>query len=721
MRPKALSGSIAKYSRGLALSVLTLIGAPAVSHAVDYYWNTGTNTWSGTFWSDNATSGGTTGVLPTSSDTITFNQSSVNGAETISLGADRSVLGITFSNTGTTLLQGGGVADQILTIGTSGITINSGAGAVTIGSLTALQSVAIALGGNQSWTNNSASQFTVINGIDNGANLLTIAGTGNTTISGIIGSGVTFSGGLTKNGNGTLTLSAANAYTGATTINRGTLNLGGSTANGSLDSTVLNMAGATLNYTRTGGTTQAFTTTNITAGANTITAVATNTLTLGSLVKTGDATVNFGTTGTITTSTLNDATGILGGWATFGGTNWAVANGAGSAITGFAGTYTMTNSVLNVGASYNAVNIGVNSSQAPNAVITPNTLTFNTSGAYTLTLTGTTNTIPGILVNSAVGNNASLITGGTLRGTNNGTLNISQNNTNANGALTIGSIIASNGTSGLTKTGAGTLVLTGNNTGLTGTTYVNQGRLQINNANSMPAGTTIVQSGAALYFQNASISRSITLNGGSILTDTNDTTYTGTITLTADSAITHAGGAVNDTKWGTTTPGTINTNGFRVTITNSIRSDSTAEAGPLITGGGGLTLTTGEQTNNPRLGWLNTYSGSTAILGTVGTGTTASLIFNTIKNVGDLTGSSFGAPTTVANGTISLGSGTNGVILVYEGSGNTTDRVINLAGTTWGHHDQSIGIGQPQLHQRPDGHRPRQQDPHPGRFDGRHR
>ena len=363
----------------------------------------------------------------------------------------------------------------------------------------------------------------------------------------------------------------------------------------------------------------------------------------------------------------------------------------------------------------------MNSSQAPNAVITPNTLTFNTSGAYTLTLTGTTNTIPGILVNSAVGNNASLITGGTLRGTNNGTLNISQNNTNANGALTIGSIIASNGTSGLTKTGAGTLVLTGNNTGLTGTTYVNQGRLQINNANSMPAGTTIVQSGAALYFQNASISRSITLNGGSILTDTNDTTYTGTITLTADSAITHAGGAVNDTKWGTTTPGTINTNGFRVTITNSIRSDSTAEAGPLITGGGGLTLTTGEQTNNPRLGWLNTYSGSTAILGTVGTGTTASLIFNTIKNVGDLTGSSFGAPTTVANGTISLGSGTNGVILVYEGSGNTTDRVINLAGTTWGHHDQSIGIGQPQLHQRPDGHRPRQQDPHPGRFDGRHR
>ena len=48
MRAKALSGSIAKYSRGLALSALTLIGAPAVSQAAAYYWNTGTATWSAT-------------------------------------------------------------------------------------------------------------------------------------------------------------------------------------------------------------------------------------------------------------------------------------------------------------------------------------------------------------------------------------------------------------------------------------------------------------------------------------------------------------------------------------------------------------------------------------------------------------------------------------------------------------------------------------------------
>jgi hypothetical protein len=43
MRPKALSGSIAKYSRGLALSVLTLIGASQAPGAI-YYWDSNTTT-----------------------------------------------------------------------------------------------------------------------------------------------------------------------------------------------------------------------------------------------------------------------------------------------------------------------------------------------------------------------------------------------------------------------------------------------------------------------------------------------------------------------------------------------------------------------------------------------------------------------------------------------------------------------------------------------------
>ena len=53
------------------------------------------------------------------------------------------------------------------------------------------------------------------------------------------------------------------------------------------------------------------------------------------------------------------------------------------------------------------------------------------------------------------------------------------------------------------------------------------------------------------------------------------------------------------------------------------------------------------------------------------------------KVVGGTASSSLGAPATVANGTISLGTTTQGV-LYYEGPGETTDRVINLAGTSGG-------------------------------------
>ena len=58
------------------------------------------------------------------------------------------------------------------------------------------------LTGSQTWTNNSASLLTVSGNVS-GANLLTVGGTGNTTISGVLGGG---SGGLTKNGAGTLSL-----------------------------------------------------------------------------------------------------------------------------------------------------------------------------------------------------------------------------------------------------------------------------------------------------------------------------------------------------------------------------------------------------------------------------------------------------------------------------------------------------------------------------------
>ncbi len=90
--------------------------------------------------------------------------------------------------------------------------------------------------------------------------------------------------------------------------------------------------------------------------------------------------------------------------------------------------------------------------------------------------------------------------------------------------------------------------------------------------------------------------------------------------------------------------------------------------------------------NTLTIGVANTYTGPTAIdggalqplpvLGSVGTA-----------------GSSLGAPATAANGTISLGFGTLTGALLYTGSGESTNRVINLAGATGGGTIDQSGSG----------------------------
>jgi fibronectin-binding autotransporter adhesin len=181
----------------------------------------------------------------------------------------------------------------------------------------------------------------------------------------------------------------------------------------------------------------------------------------------------------VKTATANTSGGILGGWATFDNTTWAKTNGAGVAIDGLGA---FTDDTWAADTNTNVTLAGLD----PAADSTTHSLRFNEAGAKTLTLSGT-NTIEsgGIMVTSAVGANATAIAGGTLRGINNGDLVIHQFNTD--GDLTIGSIIASNGTgTGLTKTGAGTLVLTGANS-YTGTTRVYEGTLRVTANNGAKA------------------------------------------------------------------------------------------------------------------------------------------------------------------------------------------------------------------------------------------
>ena len=186
MRPKALSGSIAKYSRGLALSVLTLIGASQAPGAT-YYWDTdgsgtsgfGTasgNWGSSAFWgtSDLGT-GATANTTITASDTVNF------GTATVGLGTGG--IDINAANT---------VVNNIVFGGASGsITLRAFAG-------TSIK-------------------------LDGTTPTITVNNLQGTILTALVGNA-----GLIKDGAGTLILSGdSKTYTGTTTVSAGTLQWSG--------------------------------------------------------------------------------------------------------------------------------------------------------------------------------------------------------------------------------------------------------------------------------------------------------------------------------------------------------------------------------------------------------------------------------------------------------------------------------------------------------------
>ncbi len=642
--------------------------SPGFTHAADLYWDgsDAVKSWGQALnWSTTSTANSGSGV-PTGSDIAIFGVTGLNTLQTILLNGDQSVLGISVVNNNASAAVGyklvGGDGNHTLTIGASGIAQPPGgvAGPLTIGSADAGQAVSVILGASQTWDSRAAGQaIFVLNGVSaaSGATTkLTLTGTnsGSKIEGGITDGGGTvsiaksdsgtwtlsgshnFSGGITMDGTGILTLAGANASAASTTVlNAGTLNIGNAAA---LGGGLFTISGGIIN-TSSGALT--LTTNNTQSWNGNFTFTGTNNLNLGTgAVSLGAA------TGTERTITVGGSILTVGGVISNGTTaNALIKAGAGSLTLSGANLHT-GGTTLNAG----TLNIG-NASALGTGLFTINAGTINTSGGAIALSTNNAQSWNGNFTFTGT-NSLNLGTGTVSLGTAAGTARTVTVTTNT---LTVGGGI-SNGTTAnaLVKAGAGALTLSGDNL-YTGGTTLSAGILNINSATALGTGNFTITTGTINNTSGADVA----------LTTNNTQTWDGNFTFTGANSLNLGTGAVSlGTAAGTERTVTVSAN--TLTVGGAISNGTTATG--LIKAGAGTLVLSG----------ASTYTGPT----TISNGILSVASLNSVT--GGLASSNLGAPVTVETGTINLGSVATSAQLVYTGAGETTDRVINLAGTTGG-------------------------------------
>jgi len=428
--------------------------------------------------------------------------------------------------------------------GSSGITINAGAGAFSMGTS----------GGNIQIVPQSVSTYTFQNDSSNLATLgskitsttgggnanftLVYAGAGNWLVNEVINpSTSTGASNVTKNGTGTTTLAGANTYTGVTTVNAGTLKAGVASVGGTNGAfgrssvTMANAAGATLD----------------------LNGFATD---IGSLAGGGalGGNVTLGS-GTLTTGRLNTSTayaGIISGTGGFTkiGTGTQTLSGA-NTYSGGTSISTGTLSVGSIGTVAGASsNLGAAGGLRLGSTTTTGTLIYTGTGETTdraLTFPGGTG--GATLTQSGTGIlnfTGAISVPGTAATDERKTLTL-QGSTTGSGTISGAITDAVLGTAGqlatsVTKSGTDTWTLSGANT-YTGATTINGGTLAFTGS-SLPSGTSLTVAGGATLNLADGTARSTSLSGlnlgsGSILNL--DWFGSATDTLTTTAAATTSG------------------------------------------------------------------------------------------------------------------------------------------------------------------------------------
>ena len=578
------------------------------------------------------------------------------GAGTLSLSGSNSYTGGSTLSAGTLVLENANALGASGTISMAGATLKYGTGITT--DLSSRFSTA----SNQTYA------------IDTNGNSITFAGALTST-----------SGTLLKYGNGTLTLSGNNTYTGGTTVSAGVLRATGATTLGSGGSTTVN-SGAALELVGTGNFTRPISLSGTgVGGTGSLLNISGNKTIAGAITLLGDTTINS------VSDTLT----------------FDVASGA-----AFTGTYNLT-----FGGDGNIIVsdvIGTNSGSLTK--VGNGTLTFNANAVNTYT-GGTTIQSGTILIARS-----SAINSGSAINVSGGTLNLeafSHSFFNANVTLTSGSIIATTGflsgsggnssyimQSGtvsaslrgsvpLIKSTTGTVILSGNNT-YTGATTINAGTLQIGaggTSGSIASTSGVTNNGILAYNRSDDLTASYAISGtgellklgAGTLTLSGNNSYTGATTINAGTLQIGAGGTSGSIA---STSGVTN-NGVLVYNRSDALTASYAISGTgslIKNGGGSLTLSGsnsysgGITLNNGTLviGHANA-AGSGTITQTSGgslltiatTGTIANDM--SVYNVAATETSTLSGPITVNNATFDVETGDTLTISgAVSGSGGVT-------------------------------------------------
>jgi len=493
-----------------------------------------------------------------------------------------------------------------------------------------------------------------------GAVILANHSTAATSIGSVIADNGTGAVSLAKHGAGTLTLAGANTYSGATSVNAGTLQLGAANRlpDGAGKGGVSVAAGATLNLAGFSETVNGL------DGAGTVdnTGASTATLTLGA----GDSSGAFGGTiqdtgGNLSLVKTGSGTLALSGANTYAGTTTV----SGGTLGAYGGMAIPDGSAVSL-ANTSGVTLDLGASEAIGSLSGGGTTGGNINlSAGTLTIN-----------QSAAGSYGGVISGaGALAKAGSATLTLSNNNSSFTGALTVSAGTLATGTAA----GGGTNGYLGAVNG-SRTITVGAGATLNFLANNQFGGSgksatgipTVAVNGGTLNATRFNILGNVALNGATLTQSTTDSgNYDGyefiggTVTVggTAASAITTGNGSANHLAGNRTTT-------FNVADATASAAADLVVSAPLRDGsndypGAGALRKLGPGTLS--LTGNNTYTGLT----TVGAGTL--LVNNT-------TGTGLAGPVAVNNGATLGGTGSVGGTVTVNGGGHLAPG--NGVGTT---------------------------------------